>query len=174
MPSAGVKPRPHRHSHEVIAPLARLALMPLAQPPLLKEALITQVQPSGRHFLFLERTLGIGLSPIGEQRPLQFSRQHIPAHTQLERGPTGALPASTALPHLRQCIGQVDATAIFHNHSTETLEQRHRGRLCCQTYLGESLQESLQKLRCCLRKTLVQTTGRDLNLSSPGHLGQAI
>jgi hypothetical protein len=56
----------HWQSHQVIAPLALGALMPLPHTSLLKEALIAQVQPSGWHFLLLERTLGISLSPIGE------------------------------------------------------------------------------------------------------------
>ena len=164
----------HRQSHQIRTPLALDALMPLPHTPLFKEALIAQVQPSGWHFLLLERTLGISLSPIGEQRPLQVPREHIPTHEQLEPGPTRARTASPSAPHLRQVIGQADPTAIFHDHGREALEQRHGGRLCLQAHLGQPLQEPTQKLRRRLRKALMQATRRDLDLTPPGHLRQAV
>ncbi len=170
MPSSGVEPGPHRQPHEVIAPLALLALLPLPQTPLLKEGLIPQVQASGWHFLLLERTLGIGLSPIGEQRPMQLSREHRRAHEQLE----GGLTVSSSSPQLRQLIGQADLTAIFHDHGREALEQRGGSCFGLQAHLGQSLQEPLQKIRCGLRKALAQTTGRDLHFTPPGYLSQAV
>src|SRR5437763_8666468 len=137
MPASGVEPGPPRQTHEVITPLARCALVPLTQTPLLKEALIPQVQPSGWHFLLLTWTLGISLSPISKQRPVQLSREYLPAHQQLECGLATALTASTPSPHLCQFIRQADATAIFDDHGRETLEQRQWSDLCLQTNLGQ-------------------------------------
>ena len=170
MPAARVERGSHRQAHEVIAPLARCALMPLPQSPLLKEGLIPQVEPSGGHFLLLERALGIGLAPIGEQRPVQLSREHRRAHEQLE----GGWVASSSSPHLRQLIGQADPTALFHDHGCKALEQRGGSCLCLQTYLGQPLQEPLQKGHRSGGKPLAETTGRDLHFTSPGHLRQAV
>jgi hypothetical protein len=173
MPPARVKRRPWGQPQQGIAPLPTGAL-PLAQALLLAAALVGQGEAACQQRLLAEGTGGIGLAPVREQRTLEFPPQHIPAHKQLEAGLTAPLPIPTALPPLRQLVGQRDVRPIFHDHRRKALEQRQGNRFDLHPHLSESLQHLIEKLAGWLRKALTQSTGRELHLPSPGDLRQAI
>ncbi len=170
MSRPGIQSGAHRQAQEVIALVSSAALGQLLQAPEPEEAQIGQIQASRGHLFLIERALAIGMPARGEQRPTQVSREHIPAHKELEHSLTAAGAAATAAPALGQFCRQADRTAIFHDDGREALEQGDRGRFRFQAHLREPLQQSLQKGGRFGRKALAPATRGDVHLTPLGDL----